>query len=181
MRKLLLVTVLALGAGAAQADDGTLYIGAGISRNQLSGISNAGIDYSNISKTSWKAYVGFRPISVVAGELDYIDLGSDSRTFVTGPTSSNAKAFAGYAVGFLPIPVPFLDVFGKAGLARWKLSGNSSGPLFSFSSNGTAFAWGGGAQVHFGNFGARLEYDNFNITNTSGAGIVSLSVMLNIF
>jgi len=34
------------------------------------------------------------------------------------------KAFAGYAVGFLPIPVPFLDVDGKAGLARWSSSGS---------------------------------------------------------
>jgi opacity protein-like surface antigen len=181
MRKILLVLALALAAGAAQADDSTFYIGAGISRNQLNGISNAGIDYSHISKTSWKAFVGFRPISVVAGELDYIDLGSDSSAFISGPTSSNAKAFAGYAVGFLPIPLPFLDVYGKAGLARWKLSGNSSGPLFSFSSNGTSFAWGGGVQVHVGNIGARLEYENFNIRNTSGAGVVSLSVMLNVF
>jgi opacity protein-like surface antigen len=178
MRKLLSLLVLALGAGVVQADDGTFYLGAGISRNQLSGISNAGIDYSDISRTSWKAFVGFRPISVVAGELDYLDLGSQTSTFVTGTTSSDAKAFAGFAVGFLPIPLPYLDIYGKAGLARWQLNGSSQN-LFSFSSNGTAFAWGAGTQVHFGNFGARLEYENFNITNTSGAGIVSLSLMLN--
>ena len=183
MRKLLLLPALALAASVAQADNPTFYLGAGISRNQLSGISNAGTDYSNISESSWKAFVGFRPVSFVAGELDYMDMGSGTSTFGNGTTStSKAKAFAGYAVGFLPIPVPYLDLFAKAGLSRWQLEGSqASGNLFSFSSNGTAFAWGGGAQVHFGNFGARLEYENFNITNTSGAGIVSLSLMLNFF
>jgi hypothetical protein len=186
MRKLLSL-LLALAAGVAQADSPTFYFGAGISRNQLSGISNAGIDYSNISEDSWKVFAGVRPLSFIAGELDYMDMGSGTSTFGNGnTTTSKAKAFAGYAVGFLPIPVPYLDLFAKAGLARYELSGNGTAgggavPLLSFSTNGTEFAWGGGAQVHFGNFGARLEYENFNMTNTSGAGIVSLSLMLNFF
>jgi hypothetical protein len=80
--------------------------------------------------------------------------------------------------------VPYLDVFGKAGLARWQSSGSTSfgGPgLFSLSDEGTQFAWGIGAQAHVGNFGARLEYENFSIRNTNGANIVSLSVFLNLF
>jgi hypothetical protein len=35
--------------------------------------------------------------------------------------------------------------------------------------------------VHFGNLGARLEYENFRIPNTNGANIVSLEAYLNIF
>lgn len=184
MRKLLLLSALALAAGVAQADSPTFYFGAGISRNQLSGISNAGTDYSDISKDSWKVFAGFRPLSFIAGELDYMDMGSGTSTFGNGnTTTSKAKAFAGYAVGFLPIPVPYLDLFAKAGLARYQLDGSGTAaggvPLLSFTTKSTEFAWGGGAQVHFGNFGARLEYENFNMTNTSGAGIVSLSLMLN--
>ena len=181
MRKLLLVIVPALGAGAAHAAD-TFYLGAGISRSQLSDITHNGVSISDIKGTSWKAFAGFRPISAFAVEADYLDLGGETSPISTGgSTHSDAKAFAGYAVGFLPIPVPYLDLFGKAGLSRWQVNGNTSGTggsLFSFSNTGTEFAWGLGAQVHAANFGGRLEYENFNVPNTSGAHIVSLSVYL---
>jgi hypothetical protein len=183
MRRLLLITVLALGATAAQADDSLFYAGAGISRNQLSDIYNNGLAYSDIDRTSWKALVGFRPISFVGVEADYMDLGSQSSTFFEGRAAhSNAKAFAAYGVGFLPVPIPFLDLFVKAGLSRWKLDGNTAAsngtPLFAFSNDGTSFAWGAGGQAHFGKFAARLEYEHFSISNTNGAGIVSLSALI---
>lgn len=179
MRRLLLLMTFAFAAGAAHADNGSFYVGAGISKDKLSDIANQGTNFADIDSTSWKVFAGFRPISVFAVEADYLDLGSQTGTFVTTPTSSNAKAFAGYAVGFLPIPLPFLDVFGKAGLARWRLNGSS--PLTSFSTSGTEFAWGVGAGVHAGNFGARLEYEKFNIPGTNGANVTSLEVYLNIF
>ena len=200
VRKLLLAAVLALGAGAAQADDSPFYVGVGISRNKLSNITNSGLSFSDIDKTSWKALVGFRPISPFAVEAAYMDLGRQSSAFVTpgvgscvigspncasGTHHSDAKAFAAFAVGFLPVPMPFLDLYAKAGLARWKLNGNTTtatalppGNFFAFSTQGTAFAWGAGAQVHAGNIGARLEYEHFNIANTNGAQVISLSVIL---
>jgi opacity protein-like surface antigen len=199
MQRLLLVTVLALGAGAAQADDGLFYVGAGISRNKLSQITNGGFSFSDISHTSWKAFVGVRPISLFAVEADYLDLGSGSRTFIApgvgtcvvgqpncaaSTSRSDAKAFAAFAVGFLPVPMPFLDIYAKAGVSRWKLNGSRNSPpaalccFFAFSTQGTAFAWGAGAQVHVGNVGARLEYENFNIPNTNGAQVISLDVIL---
>jgi hypothetical protein len=180
MRTVLLVIVLTLGSAAARADD-LFYIGAGISSNKLSGITNGGISYASIDHTSWKALAGVRPVSFFAVEVDYTDLGSGSGTFFgMRNTSTDAKAFAGYAVGFLPLPVPFLDLYAKAGLSRWQLNGSSTQGtgLFSFSDSGTEFAWGAGAQVHFGMIGARLEYENFNIPSTSGAQIVSLDVLL---
>jgi hypothetical protein len=188
MRRLLLVIVLALAASAAYADDQSFYVGAGISKDKLSDIGNQGTNFADIDTTSWKAFAGFRPLSVFAIEADYLDLGSGDfgpapgvgTCPVTGcGTHSHAKAFGGYAVGFLPIPVPFLDVFGKAGLVRWNLNGTS--PLTSFSTNGTEFAWGVGTGVHVGNFGARLEYERFDIPSTNGAKVTSLEVYLNIF
>ena len=179
MRRFLLLIVLALGASAARADNGSFYFGAGISKDKLSDIANSGTNFADIDNTSWKVFAGLRPVSVVAIEADYLDLGSQTSTFVNVTTTSKAKAFAGYAVGFLPIPLPYLDVFGKAGLARWKLDGSS--PVTSFSTTGTEFAWGLGTQVHVGNFGARLEYENFRIPGTNGAKVVSLEVFLNLF
>lgn len=184
MRKLLPVIVLALGASAAHADNGWFYAGGGVSKDKLSDIANSGTNFADIDSTSWKLFAGLRPMSVFAIEADYLDLGSQTNTFVTTSSHSDAKAFAGYGVGFLPIPLPFLDVFGKAGLARWKLNGSALSPLAppsSFSNSGTEFAWGVGTQVHVGNFGARLEYENFRIPSTNGANVVSLGVFFNFF
>src|SRR6266699_3653728 len=144
MRTLLLLMALALAAGAARADNGLIYVGAGVSKDKLSNIAPSG-GLADIDKTSWKVLAGLRPVSVFAVEADYLDLGSQTSAFVGGTSHSDAKAFAAYAVWFLPIPVPYLDLYGKAGLARWKLNGSS--PLVSapFSTNGTEFAWGSGA------------------------------------
>jgi hypothetical protein len=92
-----------------------------------------------------------------------------------GIQQADAQVFAAYALGFLPLPVPFLDIYGKAGLARSKLNTNESG-----SNRGTQFAWGVGVQAHIGVVGARLEYEDLNIPNTSGAKVASLSVLLNL-
>jgi hypothetical protein len=85
-------------------------------------------------------------------------------------------------VGFLPIPLPIVDIFGKVGFAHWKLDGNfnSLASPGNFSTNGSEFAWGIGAQAHISMVGARLEYENFNVPNTSGARVASLSVFLNL-
>ena len=178
MRRLLPVIVLALGASAARADNGYFYVGAGISKDKLSDIASQGTNFADIDSTSWKVFAGFRPISPFAIEADYLDLGSSDSS-----THTDAKAFAGYAVGFLPIPLPYLDVFGKAGLSRVKLNGSAGSPLpaVSFSTSGTEFAWGVGTQVHVSNFGARLEYEKFNVPGTNGANVTSLELFLNIF
>ena len=182
MRITLLAPLLVLAASAAHADSGLLYAGIGVSKDKLSNIAPSG-GLSDIDSTSWKLAAGVRPVPFFALEANYLDLGSQTSSFVNVTSNSKAKAFAGYAVGFLPLPVPYLDVFGKAGLARWSLSGSSgttAGNLFSFSNHGTEFAWGGGAGAHFGNVGARLEYERFSIPQTNGARVFSLEVTFNV-
>src|SRR5256885_2576166 len=184
MRRILLITVLALAAGAARADDGLLYVGAGVSKDKVAGITHTGVPLAEIYETSWKVLAGFRPIKLFAVEADYLNLGNQTNTFIGGAsTQSDAKAYAGYAVGFLPLPVPFLDVFGKAGVSRWKLNGSSAGTLppgsfFAFSDQGTEFAWGAGAQAHIGNIGGRLGDERFRIPNTHCATGFLVSVGL---
>jgi hypothetical protein len=185
MRKLMLLTVLALGANTARAENGFYYLGAGVVRNSLTDITDLG-GLPDLKNTSWKAYAGVRPLNWLAGELDYIDLGSGSSTTTSSSDTVTAhadgKALAAYAVGFFPIPLPIVDVFGKVGLARWKLNGdvNSLVSPGSLSTNGTEFAWGIGVQAHISMVGARLEYENFNVPNSSGAKVASLSVFLNL-
>ena len=182
MRTLLLGSLLLLAAGAAQADNELFYLGAGISSNKVTDIASIN---SDLSRTSWKAFAGVRPLSGFAVEADYLDLGT--RTINVDSFSNTHvgyKAYAGYAVGFVPLPLPVVDVFAKLGFARWSESGGSTlgsgfGSSFtSLSANGTELAWGIGAQAHYGMFGGRLEYEAFHVTNTSGAGVLSLSFML---
>jgi opacity protein-like surface antigen len=201
MRKLLLLTTLAVGASAVQASNGLFYFGAGATSNHVSLSEQqgyAGFLPSDMNGTSWQAFAGIRPISLLAVEADYIDLGSQANSrllamscvdsngqYCAVARKSNAKALAGYAVGFLPIPLPFLDVYGKAGVARYKLDDNLSynngaGVPTSSTANGgnsTVFTWGAGLQAHIGMIGGRLEYTGFSKASTS---VFSLSIFLNL-
>jgi opacity protein-like surface antigen len=177
MRKLLFASILALFTGAAKADDLLgLYAGAGITRAKVEDIFHTDFGLSN---TSWKVYAGLRPAGFPFGiDVDYMDLGSaDAGTF-KGLGHANVKAFAAYAVGYLPIPVPNIDVYGKAGLARWQFDGSITQPsLFAVSDNGTDFAWGVGGQVHFlDRFAVRIEYEHFSIRDADNVQLYSLGV-----
>lgn len=182
MRKLLSIVALGLAlVPRAQADNGLFYVGAGVSRDNLRDI--AAINGS-LNSTNWKVWAGWRLRPSVAGfEADYLKLGSEATGMFGGGTTTSLdyKAFAAYLVGFVPTPVPSLDVFVKAGLTRWTLHQVLFRGNQSVSDNAVQFAWGLGGQVHLGKLGARLEFENFKIPNTNGANIVSLSVFLNLF
>lgn len=179
MRKLLLLPVLALATGSAHATGifgAGLYAGAGLMQADVNHLFGTGFDIHN---TSVKALAGLR-FSALGAEVDYYHLGSGSGDFDGLGGHANARAFAAYAVGYLPIPLPVVDFYGKLGLDRWQLSGSSASPaLFQFSNNGTQLAWGVGAQAHFGSLIGRLEYEHLNITNSDGARIVSLDLAFN--
>lgn len=175
MRMLLPALILAFAGTAAQAADNGFYLGAGASKSKINDIfgSNSSLD---IDDTAWKVIAGFRPIDLIAVEANYMDLGSETQRLGPLNASADAKAFSAHALLYLPIPVPFLGVYGKAGLARWELNGNSNGNLLRLDDHGTEFAWGAGAQLSFGSFAARLEYDNFDIKNTDGLDLYTLGV-----
>jgi OmpA-like transmembrane domain len=181
MRKVLFAAVLLTGATGAYAQLPDAYVGAGVSQARINDIFHSGHDF-DLNNTAWKAFVGVRPIPFLGVEANYMDLGSESRRFgFNGPQSSdghvNAHAFSAFAVGFFPLPVPWLDVFGKAGAARWTLNGHDNSSLFALDEHGTDFAWGGGAQAHFGPLGLRLEYEQFNVRDTNGVKAASFDVL----
>jgi hypothetical protein len=145
--------------------------------------------------TGWKAVIGVRPISFVGAELEYIDFGtahgSIPGTFlvgnVQGDLHSNATALVG--VGYLPLPVPLLDIYVKAGVARYQTSdGFSSGPLscreplaciigVSYPMNRTdaRFAYGVGTQVKLAAFAIRAEYERI-AANGADSDLLSLGL-----
>ena len=179
MRMLLPALTLALIGTAAQAADNGVYLGAGVSQVKL---DNVGKDFNTgnlndfkLDNTSWKLIGGFRPIDNFAAELNYMDLGSENKTVGGQSFRADGKAYAGYAVGFIPIGP--IDLFGKAGLVRWESNAVAAGPLgFRFDDKGTEFGWGTGVQARLGSLGGRLEYEHFDVEHTDGVEALSLSV-----
>jgi hypothetical protein len=144
-----------------------------------------GYDYSH--HFAWKAEAGIRPISIAGAEVEYLDFGhpgSDQNYYYYdnnyGP-DSHPRAIAAFAVGYLPLPVPFLDVYGKLGVARLHTNVNGfdgiaspacqlascgvgGGPAYYVSESrwDTRFAYGVGLQTKFGALGVKAEYERIN-------------------
>jgi OOP family OmpA-OmpF porin len=175
MRKILLAAALLLVGTAAHAADG-LYVGAGIGKSNLDNLFGSGFSLDSHG-ASWKAIVGFRPLDYFAIEANYMDFGSERRNFGIGTANARAKAVGAYAVAYLPIP--FFDVFAKAGAVRWQLDGSTTGAgqLFSFNDRGTQIGYGLGSQVNFGAFAARFEYDGFGVRNTDGLAMYTVDAI----
>ena len=169
---------LAACAAPVLADDLLgIYVGAGVSRTDLRQ------DYYQIDShaTGWKLLAGWRPISLLGIEAEYADLGSKGVTTYLGSThvSTDATASAAYVLGYLPVPLPWIDIYGKVGAARVKantnaypvgasvpacLPGDTCGPAAPVSndSSKTSIAWGAGLQFKWGRTAARLDYERFN-------------------
>jgi OOP family OmpA-OmpF porin len=178
MRKSLILLALASAggvAGVAQAADNGFYLGAGVTQAKLDNVGDnfdtGDLDDFKLDNTAWKIIAGFRPVDFFAIEANYDDLGSEGRTVGGVRFNADAKAFAAYAVGFLPIPI--VDVYAKAGVARWETNASATG-LFDIDDHGTEFAYGAGVQVHLGSLAARLEYEQFDVENTDGVELLTL-------
>ena len=126
----ILAAVLAIAAcaasGAASADNPVgFYLGAGAGTSQIrSDDSYYGYPgYYNDYQFAWQAMLGIRPINLLGFEAEYIDFGQPYShhgyyDYNVSGSDSHPTAPALFAVGYLPIPIPFLDIFAKAGAAR---------------------------------------------------------------
>jgi opacity protein-like surface antigen len=173
---------LALGASlAAHADPLGLYLGAGVGESTVQSTQLLPLQVYQ-HPTGWKVFAGWRPIQMFGAELEYVDLGSKSSTYIDesqGTSNSqhaSASAVAAFAVGYLPQPIPFLDFYGKVGVAdlRTNVSNQPTSlcqaceiayaPSVQNQSN-ARFAYGAGIEVKFGAPALRVEYQGFS---TSG-------------
>jgi len=163
-----LLLIAPLLGGAAHAADHGIYLGASLGQSETR-LRESSINLKDTS-TGYKLIAGIRPIDLVGVELNYIDFGSAS----DGGASADSKAGAGFLVGYLPLPLPLLDVYGKVGAAAWKV--DASNPLVSLRNSGSSFAWGAGAGLHFGSLAARLEYEKFNNSDSRNLDLLSLGL-----
>jgi opacity protein-like surface antigen len=106
-----------------------IYFGAGVGESTIRS-DNPGFGlpgYFNDHQTAWKGIIGVRPIPYVGAEFEYIDFGQPgnhgggfSNTAANG-LDTNPRAPVLFAVGYVPIPLPYVDIFGKLGVARLTL------------------------------------------------------------
>lgn len=181
-------------SSAALADNPLgVYIGAGVGLSNVNGNNN---DYPygynggfHDGDAAWKVMVGVRPVQFLGAELAYMDFGQGhGSSGFYGPSSyydygpeSHPKATVLWGVGYLPLPLPYLDVYGKLGAARLQTNINyqtcaalSTAPGGGLACNNpisnhidqlnTDFAYGVGVQTKFQDFAFRAEYERIDST-----------------
>ena len=211
-RTLFSILLLCFGATCAStrvlADDllGP-YVGAAIGESHVRAakeiIGDADYDYQfDARHSAWAVTAGIRPISPLGVELDYIDFGDPSSGTIAGLgglSQADAKAVTLFGLGYLPLPVPFLDIYGKLGIARSHLTTTEVSPIpfcpagapcpvcsggpchrttFDISTWSTNFAYGAGVQGKMGSLAIRAEYERISIAG-GNPDILSLGVTWN--
>ncbi len=186
------ICFLGLGVACAStrvfADDLLrLYVGAAIGQSdvraskEINGDTDFDFDF-DARHAGWKATVGVRPIAPLGAELQYIDFGNASNANAVGGfgglSQVDEKAVTLFGLGYLPIPVPFLDVYGKLGIARLHAAATEVPPVpscplyidfcspasaaFKISSSTTGVAFGAGVQGKIASLAIRAEYERIN-------------------
>lgn len=182
-RSFALAAALVVGAtsspmASAAADDLIgFYVGGAIGQARVA--ADAGDFQSGTFRENHSAYAlmaGIGPIPPFGVEVSYFDFGHPTGILGSGPADVIMKGAAAFGVYYLPIPI--IDVYAKAGLARLEntVTGQTAvqplcvpcaPALFSFSRTNTSFAAGVGAQYRFGALAVRTEYERFNAADAN--------------
>ncbi len=162
-----LVGAAAVSTSATADDiDVGLYLGGSLGDAQAS--YDADVFKVRGDNTGYKFALGWRPISLFAVEASYINFG---RSY-GGINYADTDAEGLFAIGFLPIPL--LDVYGKLGVAEWRTDAQS--PYLAFHRTGADPAYGAGVGAHWGNLGARLEYERYDVSHANDMALTSIGL-----
>jgi len=167
-----------------------VYVGAGVGEAQVGNNYNYYNPFGyggnfHDRDAAWKVIVGMRPLPIVGAELEYIDFGSargDSGNYFgiyDYGVNAHPKATVLYGLGYLPLPLPIIDVYGKLGVARLQTDNSfdynvcpgasaTASPacvrVSRFDQQDTRFAYGAGVQGKFQDFAFRGEYERISST-----------------
>jgi Outer membrane protein beta-barrel domain len=155
----------------------------------------------SISKSTigWKVFAGIRPISLLGAEIAYTDFGHPTAS--QGPprgfglayqAALRARATTALGVLYAPVPVHFLDVYAKAGVARLETTADASGAFGCWAplqcaaypvtvrrdQTDARFAYGAGVQARLRGIGVRLEYERISAA-TGNPDLLSVGLTWN--
>jgi hypothetical protein len=119
---------------------------------------------------SWKLIAGLRPIPWLGAELEYIDFGHPSGSVFPYQVAARVNGPALFGLAYWPVPLPLLDIYGKAGFARLQSTvtfhplplsfcGIPEGCPSRSDRTNTRFVYGAGGQIKLAGFAFRAEYD----------------------
>ena len=184
---LLLIAALRCAPAAAASNLLGLYVGAGAGRAEVRAAGFRGPPSSTLTTPlgpigrnafAYQLTAGVRFLSVFGAEADYVDLGHASASI--GPAASASVGTTGTAVfGVFYLPIPVINVFAKAGLARLDTQGSARVALpgvgscvigipscgvysSAYRQRTTSLAAGIGAQVELGPLAVRAEVERFS-------------------
>ena len=178
---ILAVVACAASTAARASNPAGLYLGAGIGYSTIrSDDSSYGLPgYFNDHQTAWKAIAGVRPLPIIGAEVEYIDFGHPGNHYGYHAydyygLNSRPRAAAVFGMGYLPLPIPFFDVYGKAGVARLEtdvttfVSANCAPnqpctPVAErHNETDNKFAYGAGVQSRVWGVSFRAEYERIS-------------------
>ncbi|HEV2703578.1 MAG TPA: outer membrane beta-barrel protein [Steroidobacteraceae bacterium] len=163
------------------------YVGGGVGRSSINqtDFDQFASDFHHVDgqPVGWNAVMGMRPLSFLGGEVEYIDFGK-VRTGALAPYFANQflggevrdRAAAVFAVGYLPLPLPWIEPFVKLGWAQLWEHDSYSGVYDGVTLNGVPLglqsasqtthpsgtAYGGGVQFHFAQLAVRAQYERIS-------------------
>jgi len=170
--------LLASGAGAARADDLLGYYFGGTYGKATIDASTGLVSGFGIHSSAYSIIAGWRPMSELSAELQYLDFGHSSGMSVytnsNVPLTNSASRKGEGAFGILYLPTPVVDFYMKAGLAKLHTTATTivgtcpkggvcpplSNPL-PVDSTGVGVAGGGGMMYRFHSLEIRAEYERF--------------------
>jgi opacity protein-like surface antigen len=189
------ISIGAAYAQSATADPFDFYVGGAVGRAAVEvdevGAVPLGFDERHVG---WKLLFGVRPISLLGAEFEYINFGHPSTVIGNNVnTDAQVRGPAVFALGYLPLPLPMLDVFGKVGLSRLQTTATASlivplgapcnlnnpmpftcGPE-KLDRTDNHFAWGAGTQIKLSHIAVRAEYERFS-TSVGNPDFLSLGM-----
>lgn len=167
MKKLVFAAAaaLCLATPVLAADDGGIYVGAGVGSMgvDLGGFSGDDVGFKVLGGWMFNPYIG--------AELEYIDGGTaEDRGFEIDISGFNASLRGAY---------PFSDqfsVFAKVGMMFWEADVTSF--EVSGTDDGEDVSWGVGLGFDFtDNLGATVEYQGFEIEDTDTVDLISAALV----
>lgn len=162
---------LAAAPAHAQVPGIDFYVGGGIGQSDAdTSAAELDIDDFDAKDMSWKLFTGIRA-AMFGAELEYINFGTADGEDAGLDYDVDYKGLGAYGMFYVPLPVPVLDIYLKAGLAKVDVDIDAE----DFSDDDTKFSYGGGVKLNLGSLSIRGEYQRFKFEELDPS-LLSLSL-----